>query len=197
MTLVDTIKVDIQDMTDEELTVLARSSKEAASELISRYAEKVMIKARMLSGKGAEYDDLRQEGLISLLRAIYAYDPAKGAKFSTFSEVCVVNRMRTVCSGADRGICESLDDVNCEEIASGADTPETAYLYKELLIKMKNGITSELSSAERRTLELCIQGVSYRRAALMLGISEKAVDNAVQRARKKLRAIYNNFNVAV
>jgi len=192
---------DMRDMADEELALLARTSTEAGREaenvLISRYSEKIMIKARMLSGTGAECDDLRQEGLISLLQAIYAYDPARGAKFSTFSEVCIVNRMRSVSSIRRNLSCDSLDELCGDEIASGVEDPESQFLYKELVSELKNGIASELSSAERRTFELCVQGVSYRRAALMLGITEKAVDNAMQRARRKLRTIYNNFNVAV
>jgi len=195
--------IDIRDMTDEELAVLARmgteNGRKAENELISRYSEKIMVKARMLSGTGAEYDDLWQEGLISLLGAIYAYDPSRGAKFSTFSEVCILNRMRSVCSIRKNPSvnCDSLDELCGDEIASGVEDPESQFLYKELLSELKNGIASELSSAERRTFELCVQGVSYRRAARMLGISEKAVDNAMQRARRKLRTIYNNFNVAV
>ena len=191
--------VNMRDMTDEDLAVLAKRSREAEKLLISRYSERIMIKAHMLSERGADCDDLRQEGLISLLQAICAYDPSRGVKFSTFSEVCIVNRMRSVCSvRRDHSVnCDSLDELCSDEIASGVEDPESQFLYRELVSELKNGIASELSAAERRTFELCVQGISYRRAALMLGTTEKAVDNAMQRARRKLRTIYKNFNVAV
>ena len=190
MTLVESKCGELCSMTDEELSLLARSSKGAAEELISRYTDVISVKARLFARCGAEPDDLRQEGLISLLGAIYAFKPERGVKFSTFSEVCINNRMRTILrkrAAACQG--ESLDDGSCDKLMSQDESPESVCLYKELLSELKNGINSELSSAEKRTFELCIQGFSYKSTARMLGISEKAVDNAMQRARRKLRAI--------
>jgi len=182
---------DLKNLPDEELVLFAKESKDASETLIARYLKLILIKSEIYANSATDSDDLRQEGLISLLKAISSYDPAKGVKFATFAEVCIENRMRTV--RARRGdyakIPESLEDVSEYEKPSDSETPESIFLYKELVSELRKNVESELSSAERRTFDLCMQGLSYRSAAEKLGVSEKAVDNAMQRARRKLRAL--------
>ena len=183
---------DLCDLTDEELAVLAKTGKNAAEALVSRYSKLILIKSEIYANSETDSEDLRQEGLMSLLKAIASFDPGKGVKFSTFSEVCIENRMRTVRKGSGKyaaKIPESLDDFSNDEALSVEETPESIYLYKELIEEIRNKVDTVLSLAERRTFALCMQGMSYRSAAEKLGVSEKAVDNAMQRARRKLRAL--------
>jgi RNA polymerase sporulation-specific sigma factor len=199
--LVDTLlddmdleKRSMDDMTDEELAVLAKSDKTASEKLIRRYCRLILVKAEIFANPVTDSDDLSQEAMISLMRAINSFDPARGVKFSTYAETCIVNRMKTICTGKKTApkISGSLDDMDDCEVLSAEETPESIFLYKELISELRESVESVLSPAESRTLQLCMQGMSYRSAAEKLGVSEKAVDNAMQRARRKLRHLYFN-----
>ena len=183
---------DLCAKTDEELVVLARNDKSAMAALLSRYSKLILIKSKIYANSVTDSEDLHQEGFMSLLKAINVYDPAKGAKFSTFAEVCIVNRMRTVAarSGKVSSNSESIDDEMTADVLSVDETPESIYLYKEFFAELLRCIDTELSDAEAKAFHLCMQGASYRQAAEKLGITEKSVDNAMQRARKKIRALY-------
>ena len=186
----DLINSETSNMTDEELAVMAKNSKAAAEALISRYSKLILIKSELFANDRTDSEDLRQEALMSLLKAASSFDPGIGVKFSTYCEVCISNRLRTVCagSGKDPKFSESLDDVSESEALSVEETPESIFLYRETLSEISRTVDSVLSSAERRAFRLCMQGLSYRCTARRLGVSEKAVDNAMQRARKKIRA---------
>lgn len=176
--------------TDEELVLLARSRKDAVSALVSRYSKLILIKSEIIAYPDIDSDDLRQEGLMSLLKAIGSYDPQRGAKFSTFAEICIVNRMKTVAAKArdQHTLPDPIEDVPETAELSVEETPESIYLYKEFISELWKNIREQLSNTEMSALRLCaIEGMSYQKAAEMLGTSEKSIDNAMQRARKKLR----------
>ena len=183
---------DLCGKTDEELALLARTDKSAAAALLSRYSQLILIKSKIYANSETDSEDLHQEGFMSLLKAINAYDQSKGAKFSTFAEVCIVNRMRTIAarSGKVSSNSESIDDETAADVLSVEETPESIYLYKEFFTEMLKCIDPELSETEAKVFHLCMQGEPYRKVAEKLGISEKSVDNAMQRARKKIRALY-------
>lgn len=182
---------DLCGKTDEELVVLARDDKSAMAALLSRYSKLILIKSKIYANSVTDSEDLHQEGFMSLLRAINVYDPSKGAKFSTFAEVCIVNRMRTIAARSGKDIpSESIDDENTADVLSVDETPESIYLYKEFFTELLRCIETELSDTESKVFYLCIQGATYKQASERLGITEKSVDNAMQRARKKIRALY-------
>ena len=186
----------MNDMNDEELAVLAKSDKNACEVLIRRYCRLILVKAELFANPSTDSDDLSQEAMISLMRAIESFDPSRGVKFSTYAETCIVNRMKTVCTQKKSApkISGSLDDMSECDAVSVEETPESIYLYKELLSELRESVGTVLSPAESRTLQLCMQGLSYRSVAEKLCVSEKAVDNAMQRARRKLKHLYfNNF----
>ncbi len=180
---------ELNTKTDEELAVLAKTSRKAAAVLASRYAELILIKSEIYASAAADSEDLRQEGQMSLLRAVGSFDPNRGVKFSTFAGVCIDNRMRTVTAKARRAAPVTGDGLDTDELASDEADPERIYLDKEYFSELRRGIREVLSLAELRAFSLCVQGMSYRRAAETLGVSEKAVDNAMQRARRKIRAL--------
>ena len=181
---------------DEELAVLGKTDKTAAALLISRFSRLVFIKSEIYANSETDSDDLYQEGMISLLKAIEAFNPKKGVKFSTFAEVCIVNRMRTVSkkSVRDFSFAERIDDEEAADVLSDEETPESIYFYKEFFSGLWKTICSVLSLTELNVLTLCVQGLSYKDTAEKLGITEKAVDNAMQRARKKIRAVMHDTN---
>ena len=103
---------ELNGKTDEELAVLGKTDKTAAAVLISRFSRLVFIKSEIFANSETDSDDLHQEGMMSLLKAIEAFDPKKGVKFATFAEVCIVNRMRTLSrkTGKELSLAERIDD---------------------------------------------------------------------------------------
>ena len=185
--------------TDEELAALAKTDRDAAAVLMSRYARLISIKSEIFATPETGSDDLRQEGLLTLLKAINTYDSTKGARFCTYAEVCIVNRMRSLAARAKKQPVRSddLHDVIGAKEMSVEETPESIYLYKEFISELWSGIDSMLSPVERKSLNHVMNGLSYRQAAEKMGVSEKSVDNAVQRARRKLRALMIKLNMTV
>ncbi|MBR5684344.1 MAG: sigma-70 family RNA polymerase sigma factor [Ruminococcus sp.] len=187
---------ELNSKTDEELAVLGKTDKTAAAVLISRFSKLIFIKSEIYANSETDSDDLHQEGMISLLKAIEAYDPHKGVKFSTFAEVCIVNRMRTLSkkSVRDLSFAERVDEEEAADVLSVEETPESIYFYKEFFSGLWKDICSVLSLTELNVLTLCVKGDSYKSAAEKLGMTEKSVDNAMQRARKKIRALMHDAN---
>lgn len=186
---------ELCEKTSEELALIARTNKKAAEILMLRCSKTVFIKAQMISaGTEVDADDLRQEGLIGLLKAITSFNADRGFKFSTFAEICIINQMRTFLVKSRKNFIsyESLDELP-EEIAIDWQTPESICMTRELFSELWYAVDNLLSENEYKIFNLCIRGISYREIAGKLGISEKSVDNAMQRARKKIRRYINNI----
>lgn len=185
--------------TDEELVELAQNNKSAATVLFSRYSRLISIKSEIYAYSNTDSDDLRQEGFLAFLKAIVSFEPKRGFRFSTFIEVCVVNRIRTVLATASKRSLrtESIDDIIEADELSVDETPESIYLYKEFITELSSGIKSALSLTESKVFDLYMKGLSYRSIAVKLGVSEKTVDNAIQRARKKIRVLISKLNMTV
>ncbi|MBO5571796.1 MAG: sigma-70 family RNA polymerase sigma factor [Ruminococcus sp.] len=183
---------DLCSKTDEELVAVAKNDKSAAGILLSRYSKLILIKSKIYANSDTDSEDLHQEGFISLLKAINAYDPSQGAKFSTFAEKCIVNRMKTVSARMGRNCSDvnRIDEDEAADVLSVEETPESIFLYKEFFDELLGSIDSLLSDAELQAFRLCISGMTYKQAAHKLGVTEKSVDNAMQRARRKIRALY-------
>ena len=185
---------ELNSKTDEELAVLGKTDKSASAVLISRFSKLIFVKSNIYETVDTDSDDLYQEGMMSLLKAIDAFDPKRGVKFSTFAEVCIVNRMRTVSKRAvSFSYAERVDEDAFDEL-SDDETPESIYFYKEFFSELWKDICSVLSLTELNVLTLCVQGMSYRDAAEKLEMTEKSVDNAMQRARRKIRALMHDTN---
>ncbi len=177
--------------TDEELAVIAKNNRGAAAALVLRYVKLISIKAGAFASSVTDCDDLRQEGLMGLLSAINAYNPSKNAKFSTFAEVCIINRMKSLLLKSNR-TPDSFEDIYLlqeQYEVSACETPESIYLYKEYFSELLDIIDAELSEIERKVLNNYARGFSYRDIAEKLGLAEKSVDNAMQRARRKIRGL--------
>ncbi len=178
--------------TDEELAAMAKNDKSACNSLVIRYLKFIFIKAEFISTSDIDADDLRQEGLMGLLKAIASFDMGRGFKFSTFAEVCITNRMRSYAARAKKCPvpCESLDGISADSL-SEEETPESIYINKEFYSELWYAVDNILSDAERQIFYCHIQGLSYAQIAEKLGISVKSVDNAMQRSRRKLKAYLN------
>lgn len=182
---------DFYGKNDDDLAVLAKTDKSAAAVLVSRYSKLIFIKSGIYANFNTDIDDLSQEGIMGLLGAISSYKPEKQVRFSTFAEVCIENRMKSLLAKTSKAAVSvySFDELTETHGVSVDETPESIYLYKEYFSELLSGINNVLSPTELKVFSLCFKGVSYRDAAEKLGITEKSVDNAMQRARKKIRAL--------
>lgn len=160
----------------------------AVSVLISRYLGLVRKKASVFSGGNAESDDLAQEGLLAFMRAVESFDSDRGAKFSSFADVCVTNGIKNAAAKLSKNSGESLSE-NLEETAEDRSTPENIWFEKEAVSDLYKEIAALLSKNEWDIFRLYLGGASYGEIADKLGITPKSVDNAVFRVRKKLRSL--------
>lgn len=198
--LMEPIFHDIAQMTDEQLIAHAlrgdEYSDEPITELISRYMATVTFKARQMASKDLEVDDLAQEGLLGLLGAIRTYRSDRGSKFSTYANVCIANRMKTALSKSGRGnfIPRITDDFLIDGAATQPqdNNPENIVIDKEKSKELSRKINRALSELERETLYLFLKGYNYDQMANQLITSRKAVDNALQRVRRKLKSVFKS-----
>lgn len=188
----------LEHLSDEALAAAARDSVDAEGVLLSRYLGLIRFHAGRLAGR-ADADDLVQEGLIALLRAIPRFDAARDAKFSSYAQTCIVNRMRSIVQKEAKNAapCEDLVQIMEEqgELAD-PDTPESILVEKESFAQRRMQVMAMLSAREWEILQCIMDGASYADTAARLGISEKAVDNAMQRIRRKMRAVRSSDDFA-
>ncbi len=179
-------------VTDDELVVAARENNhEAFSQLVSRFSPILQQLSQKYRQYGAEPEDLVQEGLLGLLSAVQTYHSGGGASFRTYASVCIRNRMLSVVrrlSGADirqdvlpeeEGQMYSFPELTAEE-------PETVLIRREEWQLLLQQLQAQLTPLEYQVLMLHIGAYSYREIAAKLSITEKAVDNALQRVRRKV-----------
>ena len=180
------------EMTDKELFErLGRGESEVADFLLEKYKPMVKRQARTLYLIGGENDDLIQEGMIGLYKAIRTYRPGESA-FASYAQVCVNRQMYTAVQASSRKKHEPLNEyISLSEDLNLflLDNPESRMIAQENMEKRHQLIDKQLSSMERQVLKLYLEGGSYEEIAEEMGRSEKSVDNAIQRLKKKLKKV--------
>ncbi len=194
------------DIRDEELIKQSRAGDEsAANELMSRYKAVVRNRASSYFMAGADQEDLIQEGMIGVFKAIRDYDERKGASFRTFAELCIQRQIISAVKGASRmkhaPLNESVslnrpvvDDENGgtleELLADEVETnPEKMLLLREDMNYISRNLDDILSGLELQVWKMYVNGCSYKEIAEKLDKTSKGVDSAIQRAKKKLAEI--------
>ena len=182
-------------MTDEELLQKCRQgSPEAEETLIRRYGRVIRSLARPYFLTGGDSEDLIQEGMLGLLNAIRRYDPQEETSFRTFAELCIRRRLISALrkSAGTKNVslddCLSLESSLFDENQSRNDnlrSPEEQLIDREEAQKRYRNLLMLLSAFEQSVLRCFLRGMSYREIAENTKRSEKAVDNAVQRIRRK------------
>ena len=194
-------------MSDEELVNLYHGGDNAAADfLVEKYKNLVRMKARTYFLIGADNDDLIQEGMIGLYKAIRDYDPDRHAVFMTFASVCISRQIRTAVTAYNRkkntplNSYISLDSPVTDEMGEDAKlgdvlasdhelNPEVLVIDRDQTSRFLARLYDSLSRLERQVLELYQEGLSYSQIADCLGKPAKAVDNAIQRIRNKINQI--------
>lgn len=188
-------------LSDSELQQMAAAGDGMAEEqLAERYSRLVRICARPFFLAGGDSEDLTQEGMLGLLSAIRQYDGSAETSFKTFAECCIRNRLLSAVKSATRQKHIPLNDgVSLEYILSDESqtytaafppaftrTPEEQVLARESEQEFYSTFSRCLSEFEANILQLYLEGLSYREIGQRTGRTEKSVDNAVQRIRRKL-----------
>ena len=184
----------------------------AEETLIRNYAGIVYKKARVYFMAGADAEDVVQEGMIGLLKAVRSYDAEKNASFGTYAERCVTNQIISAIRSADRikhkplntsislnrpvaqdGAAQGAPDgteITLEDTlrTDPADSPDEMLIIKDVAYYILNNGDNIFSDLEMKVLNEYIKGFTSGQIAERLGKSSKSVDNALQRTRKKVIA---------
>lgn len=197
---------DYSILSDQALQALAAAGDSDAEEaLAERYVRSVRICARPLFLAGGDSEDLIQEGMLGLLSAIRQYDPTANVPFKTYAELCINRRLYSAVRSASRlkhlplnnGV--PLDSILSEESQPQATNypeanrriTEEQVLARESEKELHSAFSQYLSGFEAKVLQLYLSGLSYAEMAAQTHKSEKSIDNAVQRIRRKLSRLPN------
>ncbi len=194
---------DADEVPDEELVRRARGGSDAAlHRLLLRHQRIARVRAHDYFVAGAEHEDLVQEGMIGLFGAVREYDASRDASFRTFAELCVSRQIVTAVRAAGRRKHGPLngylslhrpvrsadgDERTWDElVADWFADPAEQVLCAERLRELDRHVGDALSDLEKQVLALHLDGRGYREIARLLDRPAKAVDNALQRIRRKL-----------
>ena len=195
---------DFEQAADEELIVRLRDGeKQITDYIMEKYKNLVRSKAGSMYILGADRDDLIQEGMIGLFKAIRDYDSGRDASFFTFAELCISRQMYSAVQAAGRmkhiplNTYISLygngtehgeeEDGILSILADHGLNPEDFVIDRENVELLEKKMEQELSGFEKQVLDLYITGMSYSQIARVLGRDEKSTDNALQRVKGKIK----------
>lgn len=199
-------------MADEEVVALVREkNQEALNYILNKYKELVYMKSSKYFIIGAEKDDIYQEGMIGLYKAILSFKQDKHNSFKTFANMCIERQLITAIKTSNRQKHQPLNSYLSLNVSSyeedeesertlldvldnkTAEDPLDTITKKEYYSNVENAIDSSLSDFEKQVLKKFIKGDSYIKIAEQLEAPVKSVDNAIQRIRKKaMKNIINN-----
>ncbi len=198
---------DFENRTDEELiTSLYEKNADIEEYLLEKYKPLVrkIAKTDAFKISGGDHEDLLQEGMIGLMKAVKNYDPRKGASFFTFAALCIRGQMinaveasnrdknialnsyislyENTSEGGDSKLMDSVDELMTRSVEDVVIDIATAR-------ELDRRIHMELSDFEVRVYEMHMDGMEYTEIAKQLGKEKKSIDNAIQRIKKKVREI--------
>ncbi len=194
---------DYEGLTDEALVALYHQGDTDAMEyLCKKYRQLVTNQGRHFFLKGGEPQDVIQEGMIGLFKAIQEYDEKSQVPFAAFAKLCVTRQILKAIEAADRLKNHPLnsyyslslpdDESDLYEVANlwlDSKNPEQLFIDSQEISEKLTLIREGLSPMERNVFEYMIDGLDYRTIAWRMGKSEKSIDNATQRIRAKVRKI--------
>ena len=202
---------DYEKKTDEELIMDFRGGDTAIMDyLLEKYKPMVKKKAKAMYLLGGDSDDLIQEGMIGLFKAVRDYDSAQEASFGTFAQICVTRQLYSAIRASRRKkhlplnsyislydneeISEEKESelIQIQNVAS-TNNPEDLVIHKESEDSFMNELEGNLSELERKVLYLHLLGTDYRTIAKLLGKRPKAVDNALQRIKTKAEELLTSI----
>lgn len=197
-------KINFCDLADEQIVALSQAGDDEALEfLLMKYRTAVLKRARTYFLIGADREDIVQEGMVGLFKAVRDFKPEKQSGFRSFAELCITRQMITAIKTATRQKHTPLNtyislnrplfdeeyemtlmDILGEE--AKVVNPEEIVLNKEQYEDIEQRIKTVLSQFERRVLSYYLKGKSYQEIGTILQRDPKSIDNALQRIKKKI-----------
>lgn len=199
--------MNFETYTDEIIITLIKEGNQDATEyLLKKYSPLVKKSIRTLYLIGADTEDLSQEGMIGLFKAIQNYETNSSASFYTFAKTCIDHQIYSAIKASNRKKHSPLNSyisfysrTNKEDselinnLEAGNDSnPEHIILDKENTLRMEELLEERLSKLEKKVLPLYLNGQSYSDIALALNKPVKSIDNAIQRIREKVKKLYTH-----
>ena len=197
-----------EDFTDENLVEQILSGDSGAMDyLMNKYKNMVRSRARTLFLVGADKEDLIQEGMIGLYKAIRDFDVSKNVSFHNFAELCIHRQMYSAIKGSNTKKNQPLNNyisIDSMEVSEDRENPleqllglnfeknknpEQLVLDKEAANVLEYTLVGHLSDLEKQVLQFYMKDMNYNQIAAALGKEPKAVDNALQRIKKKLTQV--------
>ena len=197
-----------EELSDVELILKIREGQTDITDYImEKYKDFVKSKARSMFILGADNDDLIQEGMIGLFKAVRDYDTGRDASVYTFAELCISRQMYTAVQASRRqkhiplnnyiSLYKNTSDNPGEDEkylidslrSEGDKSPEDMIIDRENVDTLEQRIEESLSQFEKHVLDLHLTGMSYVQIARVLGKDEKSTDNALQRIKVKIKKI--------
>ena len=185
---------------DEELIEkLRRGENDITDYILEKYKPLVRKKTNAMYLIGGENEDLIQEGMIGLFKAIRDYRPDKDASFYHFAELCINRQLYSALEASNRKKHQPLNSyislsdqkqqsaVAAEFLVDRERTPEQMVIEQELWEEYKKSLEQNLSKMENKVLQYYLDGKHYLQIAEIMGKSPKSIDNALQRIRQKIR----------
>lgn len=204
-------RATLESMSDEELIAIYREGENNAIDLlIQRYKKFVRNRIRVNFFIGVDKDDLIQEGMIGLFKAICDYNPEREASFKSFATLCVTRQISTAFKAVSRqkhiplnrsiSLSVPISNKSSDEEDEGitlmdviknnvSPTPEDEVISKENVEDINDYIVKALSALEIEVVHLYMDGKNYKEIAKVLDKSPKSIDNALQRIKKKLEGV--------
>jgi len=196
-------KLSLKKESDEELVKQAKDGDESATEyIINKYKNFVRVKAKSYFLVGADREDIIQEGMIGLFKAIRDFKEDKLSSFRAFAELCITRQIITAIKTATRQkhiplnsyislnkpVYDEDSDRTMLDILSGAKVmdPEQVFIHQELSDDLRKKIKKNLSDLESQVLVAYLEGESYQEIATKLVRRVKSIDNALQRVKRKI-----------
>lgn len=199
--------IDFDNMDENQIIALAQQGNDEAMDLmLEKYKSMVRALSRPLFLIDGDQDDLIQEGMIGLFKAVNGYNVNMGASFGTFARQCINRQMYSAIKISNRqkniplnyyvSIYSRNEDVDSETgkdfmvdkfLEATQQNPEDIIIDQENARMMRQHLYSRLSDFERQVLDLYLQGISYQEIAVQMNKTPKTVDNALQRIKRKLQ----------
>jgi len=206
-------KLSLKKESDEELVKQAKDGDESATEyIINKYKNFVRVKAKSYFLVGADREDIIQEGMIGLFKAIRDFKEDKLSSFRAFAELCITRQIITAIKTATRQkhiplnsyislnkpVYDEDSDRTMLDILSGAKVmdPEQVFIHQELSDDLRKKIKKNLSDLESQVLVAYLEGESYQEIATKLVRRVKSIDNALQRVKRKIERTLSESAVA-
>jgi RNA polymerase sporulation-specific sigma factor len=191
-----------ENLTDEQLIAQLRGGDDRIMDFIlDKYKPLVRKHANAMYLIGGDTDDLIQEGMIGLFKAIRDYNPARESSFFHFAEICITRQLYSVVEASNRKKHAPLNSYISLYAGGGEEgqtlldslsvarqgNPEEILIDQENVEQFWRQLKGRLSKMEQQVLDAYLSGLNYQQIALQMGKSPKAVDNALQRIKGKIR----------